>query len=53
MATTRNVILADRQDITRAGLMYVLAGFADVDITYADDKAALIHIIPPDIQTTA
>ena len=45
MATTRNVILADRQDITRAGLMYVLAGFADVDITYADDKAALIQAL--------
>ena len=41
----RNVILADKQDITRAGLMYVLAGFTGVMTQYADDKDHLIQCL--------
>lgn len=41
----RNVILADKQDITRAGLMYVLAGFAGIETQYADDKNHLIQCL--------
>lgn len=41
----KNVILADKQDITRAGLMYVLAGFAGIETQYADDKNHLIQCL--------
>jgi DNA-binding NarL/FixJ family response regulator len=41
----RNVILADKQDITRAGLMYVLAGFTGIETQYADDKNHLIQCL--------
>ncbi len=42
---TRNVLLADRQDITRAGLMYVLSGMAEVCTACADDKAGLMRCL--------
>lgn len=41
----RCVILADKQDISRAGLMYVLAGFSDVEVQYADDKQILTRCL--------
>lgn len=41
----RNVILADKQDITRAGLMYVLAGFTNTEAQYAEDKDHLIQCL--------
>ncbi len=47
----RNVILADKQDITRAGLMYVLAGFPEIETQYADDKNILIHYLAENPQS--
>ncbi len=38
-------ILSDNQDITRAGLQYVLQGLGERDIRQADDKAGLIDIL--------
>ena len=38
-------ILSDNQDITRAGLRYVLQGLNEHDILQADDKAGLIDIL--------
>lgn len=38
-------ILSDNQDITRAGLQYVLQGLNESDIRQADDKAGLIDIL--------
>lgn len=38
-------ILSDNQDITRAGLHYVLQGLGEHDIRQADDKAGLIDIL--------
>ncbi|MBO4821639.1 MAG: response regulator transcription factor [Prevotella sp.] len=38
-------ILSDNQDITRAGLQYVLQGLNEPDIRQADDKAGLIDIL--------
>ena len=38
-------ILSDNQDITRAGLQYVLQGLNERDIRQADDKAGLIDIL--------
>ena len=36
------VYLADRQDITRAGMMYILSGMNDVDFRQTEDKTELI-----------
>ena len=38
-------ILSDNQDITRAGLQYVLQSLNEHDILQADDKAGLIDIL--------
>lgn len=38
-----HVCLADRQDISRAGLMYVLGGMDITDFQRADDKAEMIE----------
>lgn len=38
-----NICLADRQDITRAGLMYVCQNIDDVRLKYTEDKASLIE----------
>lgn len=35
--------MADKQDITRAGLMYVLADFTGVETQYADNKGYLMQ----------
>ncbi len=36
------ILLADRQDITRAGLIYVLQGIEGVEWKYTEDKAELL-----------
>lgn len=36
------VLLADRQDITRAGLIYILQGIEGVEWKYTEDKSELI-----------
>ena len=38
-----NICLADRQDITRAGLMYVCQNIEDAQRKYTEDKASLIE----------
>lgn len=38
-----NICLADRQDITRAGLMYVCQNIEDARLKYTEDKASLIE----------
>ncbi len=38
-----NVLLADRQDITRAGLMYILQQVKDTTSKYTEDKVELIE----------
>lgn len=38
-----NICLADRQDITRAGLMYVCQNIEDAQLKYTEDKASLIE----------
>ena len=40
-----NVILADRQDITRAGLMYIVQGMDGCECKYAEDKADLVEFL--------
>lgn len=42
---TRNVLLADRQDITRAGLMFLLQALHDVHTQQTDDKASLMQAL--------
>ena len=42
------VLLADKQDITRAGLIYVLQGFEDVEWKYVEDKAELMLSLKED-----
>lgn len=37
-----NIILADRQDISRMGLMFLLQQMGEADGSYAEDKAELI-----------
>ena len=36
------ILLADRQDITRAGMIYVLQGMEGLEWKYTDDKAELM-----------
>ena len=38
----QKILLADRQDITRAGMQFVCLGMNDVDTKYVEDKAELI-----------
>ncbi len=38
-----NILLADNQDISRAGLMYLLGSMAEVNYKYVEDKAELIQ----------
>lgn len=40
-----NVILADRQDITRAGLMYIIREIDGCECKYAEDKADLVEYL--------
>ncbi len=40
-----NVILADRQDITRAGLMYVVKEMDSLTYECAEDKAGLLELL--------
>ncbi len=42
------VLLADRQDITRAGLIYVLQGIEGVEWKYTEDKAELMLALRSD-----
>lgn len=42
------VLLADRQDITRAGLTYVIGNQPDVECKYTEDKAELILALRED-----
>ncbi len=42
------VLLADRQDITRAGLIYVLQGIEGVEWKYTEDKAELMLALGSD-----
>ena len=37
------VCLADNQDITRAGLLYILSDFADTEVCRATDKTEMIE----------
>ena len=39
----QHIIIADNQDITRAGLLYVLSHIEDVSCQVAGDKSELIH----------
>lgn len=43
-----NVFLADKQDITRAGMMYILSEMKDVTFKSVDDKAELIEQLKGD-----
>lgn len=40
-----NVILADKQDITRAGLMYIIREIDGCECKYAEDKADLVEFL--------
>lgn len=42
------ILLADRQDITRAGLIYILQGIEGVEWKYTEDKAELILALKED-----
>ena len=44
---TRQFLLADKQDITKAGLMYISSQIEDLDITCrsAEDKTELIELL--------
>lgn len=42
------ILLADKQDITRAGLMYVLGGFEAVTTKYIEDKSELLLALQDD-----
>lgn len=43
-----NVLLADKQDITRAGLMYILSQNKEVSYKYVEDKNELIEQLKQD-----
>ena len=43
-----NVLLADKQDITRAGLMYILSQNKEVNYKYVEDKNELIEQLKQD-----
>lgn len=45
------VYLADNQDITRAGLMYIIQG-EGLECQYTSDKAELIECLKDDVQST-
>lgn len=45
------ILLADRQDITRAGLIYILQGFEGVEWKYIVDKAELMLALKEDDDT--
>lgn len=45
------ILLADRQDITRAGLIYILQGIEGVEWKYTEDKAELILALKEDDDT--
>lgn len=40
-----NVIIADNQGITRAGLLYLLAEYSDVETHCVEDRAAMIELL--------
>lgn len=42
------ILLADRQDITRAGLIYILQGIEGVEWKYTEDKSELILALKED-----
>ena len=42
------ILLADKQDITRAGLVYVLSDFNDVTTKYVEDKGELLLALQND-----
>ena len=42
------ILLADRQDITRAGLMYVIESFNGITTRYIEDKAELLVALQHD-----
>lgn len=39
---TKKILLADPQDITRAGLMYILAELSDIEVICVEDKNAMM-----------
>ena len=41
----KRFLLADRQGITRAGLMFLLGGFSDTDYKFTEDKTELINAL--------
>ena len=41
----KRFLLADRQGITRAGLMFLLSGFPDADYKFTEDKGELINAL--------
>lgn len=45
------ILLADRQDITRAGMIYILQGFEGVEWKYTEDKAELMLALREDDDT--
>ena len=42
------IILSDNQDITRAGMMYLLRQMGDYDLRRANDKAGLMELLRQD-----
>lgn len=42
------ILLADKQDITRAGLIYVIRQLGDVEIKYTEDKTELVLALQKD-----
>lgn len=43
-----NIYIADKQDITRAGLLYILDSYDDVTTAYTEDKVELIERLKHD-----
>lgn len=46
-----NVIIADQQDITRAGLLYIMSKMKDIDCCLAADKTELLHLLNEEPQS--
>lgn len=42
------ILIADKQDITRAGLMYIIQSVNDTEYKYTEDKAELIECLMDD-----
>ena len=46
-----NVIIADQQDITRAGLLYIMSKMKDITCRLAADKTELLHLLNKEPQS--